>query len=332
MTIHLVLNEIKAGRASPDDIVELPPESWAVNQSPRSSLMFLAEGQRVTLGELLLGMAVSSGNDAAVALALHFAPSVEAFTSLMNAEAGRLFLSSTRFTEPSGISADNRTTALDFARFCRVYLTEHPEAPGLLHTVKEFAYPLAVNTPNSRPGTILQYNHNTLLHIEGIEGLKTGHIDEAGYNIALSVKRGPTRIIVVILGAETEELRDADGEALIEWGFANYRTMSLSPEFIPQAYIWKGKERYVQLKPGGSMELTVSKQRGSVLEIDIQVKEDLEAPLPSGYEAGTFTARDEKGELLRVPLVLTTDMEEGGFFRRLFDSIRLFFKNLFSNG
>jgi D-alanyl-D-alanine carboxypeptidase (penicillin-binding protein 5/6) len=298
--------------------------------------MFLAEGQRVSLGEILLGLSVSSGNDAAVALALHFAPSVEAFTSLMNAEAKRLSLNSTRFAEPSGISAAGRTTALDFARFCRAYLTEHPEAPVLLHRVKEFAYPQEVNTPGSRPGTIVQYNHNTFLHlegaggIEGLEGLKTGYIDEAGYNIALSAKRGATRLIAVILGAETEGQRDADGRALLEWGFANYRTMSFSPEFFPQAHIWKGKERSIQTKPGGGLELTLSRRRGSVLEIDMKLRENLEAPLPSGYEAGTFTARDEEGELLRIPLVLAADAEEGGFFRRLFDGIRLFFRKLFS--
>jgi D-alanyl-D-alanine carboxypeptidase (penicillin-binding protein 5/6) len=330
MTIHLALNEIKAGRAQADELVNLPPESWSVNQSPRSSLMFLNSGQRVTLGELLLGMAVSSGNDAAAAAALRFAPSLEAFTALMNAEAGRLSLSSTVFAEPSGISAENKTTALDFARFCRLYLAEHPEAPGLLHSVREFAYPLAANTPDKKPPTIVQYNHNTLLDLEGVDGLKTGYINEAGYNIALSAKRSNTRLIAVILGAETEESRNGDGKALLDWGFANYKTMTLTIDLLPQVYIWKGKTRYGEVTAAENPQMTASKRRGLVIVMDVELKEDLEAPLPAAYEAGTLIISDEMGELRRIPLVLKESAERGGIWRRFFDSIRLFFKRRFS--
>ncbi|MDR2048939.1 MAG: serine hydrolase, partial [Treponema sp.] len=177
MTIHLALNEIAAGRASADEILVPPAESWARNQAPRSSLMFLGRDQRLSLGELLLGLAVPSGNDAAVAVALRFAPSVKAFVSLMNAEAAALGLSSTRFVDPAGISEDNMTTAMDFARFCSFYIAGHPEALVLLHSVAEFSYPLAVNMLSSvRAPTIVQNNHNPLLgRFDGVDGLKTGY-------------------------------------------------------------------------------------------------------------------------------------------------------------
>ncbi|MDR1306011.1 MAG: D-alanyl-D-alanine carboxypeptidase [Treponema sp.] len=328
MTIHLALREIKAGRASADDLVNLPPESWAENQPPRSSLMFLGRGQRVTLGELLLGLAVPSGNDAAVAAALHLAPTMEAFVTMMNAEAGRLGLASTRFAEPAGISSENTTTAGDFALFCRTYLLEHPDSIGLLHSVPSFAYPTAANA--DQPRTILQYNHNTLLgKIAGVNGLKTGHITEAGYNIAVSASRETTCLIAVLLGAATVEERDRDGEILLAWGFDNFRTLRLSARAIPQARIWGGKEKYASLKPGEPLTFTVSARRAGVVQQDTEIAQDLRAPLRAGTEAGQLIISDGTGELRRVPLVLGKEAPRGSFFRVLLDGIARFFKRLF---
>jgi D-alanyl-D-alanine carboxypeptidase (penicillin-binding protein 5/6) len=332
MTIHLVLEEIAAGRASADEILFPPEASWARNQAPHSSLMFLGRDQRVTLGELLLGLAVPSGNDAAIAAALRFAPSVEAFVSRMNAEAGALGLVSTRFVEPAGISKNNTTTAMDFARFCSFYLARHPEAPGLLHSVREFAYPLAANirspsgAPGSAAGTIVQNNHNPLLgRFEGVDGLKTGHIPEAGYNIAVTAQRNGTRLVAVILGSDSENQRATDGEALLSWGFDNFKTIRPAAGGLPRARIWKGKEKYAELEWENSPVVTVSKKRAQVLFWEPELYADLEAPLPKGARAGTVVLRDETGTLLHIPLLLKNAAPQGGFWRRLFDSIRLFF-------
>jgi D-alanyl-D-alanine carboxypeptidase (penicillin-binding protein 5/6) len=330
MTIHLALREIQKGKVSIDDIVDLPPESWAVNQPPRSSLMFLDRGQRVTLGELLLGMAVPSGNDAAVAAALHLAPTMESFVAMMNAEAGRLGLASTRFVEPAGISAENTTTAMDFSRFCRAYLKEHPTSINRLHSVPGFAYPEAANTGNSQPRTIVQYNHNTLLGIvPGVDGLKTGHITEAGYNIALSARRDETRFIAVLLGAGTETERDRDAEALLNWGFDNFRTLRPSAEYLPAIRIWGGSEKYSTLKPGEPLDFTVSKHRAGVVLQETEVSGDLRAPLAEGAVGGILIISDRMGELRRIPLVLEREVRRGNFFRVIMDSITLFFRRLF---
>jgi len=331
MTIHLALRAIRQHKASADDIVELPPETWAENQPPRSSLMFLGRNQTVTLGELLLGLAVSSGNDAAVAVALHLAPSMEAFTALMNAEAGRLGLVSTRFVEPAGISPQNTTSAGDFARFCRAYLAEHPQSTALLHSVPTFAYPMAVNTGGGFSRTIVQNNRNTLLgRIAGVDGLKTGYINEAGYNIALSAIRGKNRFIVVLLGAGDEGERDRDGEALLEWGFANFKTLRLEAVFMRETRIWGSKEKYYSLKPAGDLTFTVSARRAVVLQQDTELIPWLKAPLPAGEQAGTLIISDGMGTLRRIPLVLEKDASRGNFFRVLFDSISLLFRKLFS--
>ena len=330
MTIHLALRAIRTGKASADSVVALPPETWAENQPPRSSLMFLGKNQTVTLGELLLGMAVSSGNDAAVAAALHLASSMEAFITMMNTEAGRLGLPSTRFTEPAGVSADNTTTAMDYARFCKVYLDEHPESLSLLHSVPSFAYPLAINTAPNMPRTIVQNNRNTLLNkVPGVDGLKTGYITEAGYNLALTARRGETRLIAILLGAGSEEDRDRDGEALLNWGFENFRTLHPVVEFLPAVRIWSGKEKYASLKFTEDLRFTVSTNRAGLLFIETELFPYLKAPLVEGTQCGVLIIKDEIGELRRIPLVLEKEAARGNFFQVFFDSIRLFFHKHF---
>jgi D-alanyl-D-alanine carboxypeptidase (penicillin-binding protein 5/6) len=348
MTIHTVLKEAASRNISLDEKAEVPRQSWAVNQPPRSSLMFLAEGQRVSLRELILGLAVSSGNDAAVAAALRVAPSVEAFVEKMNAEARFLGLEKTRFVEPSGISEHNITTAGDFALFCREYIRLHPENLAEFHSAAAFAYPKPENAPEEEREalvTITQSNRNRLLDaalsggqrstsaVTGVDGLKTGYIDEAGYNIALTAERGGTRLVAVILGAPAnnrgESIRDEDGRNLLNWGFDNFRTVC--PVFpAPEPLrVWKGKTGYVNPAPAESLNFTVRADRGAGLRLTPEYAEPLSAPLPPGSRVGTLVISDNLGELRRVPLVTTENVEQGGFFKRLFDSFRLFFRAVF---
>ena len=330
MTIHLALRAVQSAKISPNDIVTLTPESWADNQPPRSSLMFLGRNQTVTLGELLLGMAVSSGNDAAVATALHIAPSLEAFVAMMNAEAGRLELPSTRFTEPAGVDSKNTTTAMDYSRFCREYLHEHPESLALLHSTASFAYPKAINTGNEPPRTIVQYNRNTLLgKIPGVDGLKTGYIPEAGYNMALTAGRGNTRLIAVLLGAVSEEERDLNGAAMLNWGFDNFKTLRPTVTILPELRIWCGKEKYIPSELAEPLSFTASVRRAGILQIETEIFPELKAPLGKGVQCGVLIISDETGELRRIPLVLEKEAVRGNFFRVLFDSIRLFFSKHF---
>jgi D-alanyl-D-alanine carboxypeptidase (penicillin-binding protein 5/6) len=337
MTIHLALNEVKAGRLSLDEPVSPPRESWAINQPPRSSLMFLAAGQQVSLRDLLLGLAIPSGNDAAVAVALCIAPSVEAFAALMNQEAQRIGLVNTRFVEPSGISEYNYTTALEFARFCRVYLSLHPETLTELHSVPEFAYPKTENVGTAyrnRPGTIVQYNHNRLLgKVEGVDGLKTGYIDEAGYNIALTAERGETRFILVLLGAPArpggDRIRDADGAALLAWAFDTFRTIRPVIGDPEPARLWKGRTDRIRLIPGGPAEFTAPADRGASLWMAVELTDPIIAPVPADQPLGALIISDDRGELHRIPLHSAGPYEAGGFLKRLWDSLRLFFRGLF---
>lgn len=342
MTMHIALEEVAAGRASLDEIVDLPRQSWAISQPPRSSLMFLGAGQRVSLRELLLGLAISSGNDAAVAVALRFAPSIEIFADRMNREGRSLGMTNTRFVEPSGISEYNFTTAIEFASFCRQYLIMHPEAIRDYHSVAEFAYPKAENVADpyrDDPKTRVQRNRNTLLgEVEGMDGLKTGYIDEAGYNIALTAERDGTRFVAIILGAPAspggDRIRDEDGRALLEWGFSNFKTLrTVSPPMEP-VRVWKGRTNWVELVPmegeggGYAWTLTTYAGRGGSLRWEAELTGLLIAPLPDGSAAGTLILSDEFGELRRIPLVTAGGVERGNFFKRLWDSVRLFFMRL----
>ena len=337
MTMHIALKEIAAGRASLDEAVPLPRETWAVSQPRRSSLMFLASGQRVSLRELFLGMAVPSGNDAALAIALRFAPTVEEFAVMMNAEAGKFGMVKTRFVEPSGISEDNLTTAAEFARFCAAYVTLHPETMREYHAVGSFAYPKAENVPavfQRNPGTIVQHNNNRLLGtVEGVDGLKTGYIDESGYNIALTAEREGTRFVAALLGAPAawggERIRDEDGRKLLAWAFDHFKTLRPVIGSLEPVRVWKGKGDWTEAVPLEYPALTVQKERGRGIYLEQEIPGLVIAPLPAGAVLGQLVIYDEFGELTRLPLVSATDVERGGFFKRLTDSLRLFFRRLF---
>jgi D-alanyl-D-alanine carboxypeptidase (penicillin-binding protein 5/6) len=339
MTIHIALSEVAKGNASLDEVVSLPRESWAINQPPRSSLMYLAPGQTVSLRDLLLGLAVPSGNDAAVAVALRFASTIPQFAERMNQEARRFGLLKTHFVEPSGVSEDNRTTAVEFAVFCREYLHLHPETLADYHSVTEFAFPQAANVSEryrNKPGTIVQYNHNSFLKtFTGTDGLKTGYIDEAGHNIAITTEREGTRFIAVILGAPAvyrgDRIRDEDGMKLLTWGFEHYKTLRPTLDTLPPIRVWKGKEDYAEIVPAETLAFTTFRDRGEQLRWEMELTPTIFAPLPQGIFVGSLVLYDAQGELRRIPLITTHDIERGGFFKRLWDSITLLFRSLLNN-
>jgi D-alanyl-D-alanine carboxypeptidase (penicillin-binding protein 5/6) len=334
MTMHLTFNEIEAGRASLDEVFTPPREGWAVSQPPLSSLMGIAAGHSLSLRDLLLGMVIFSGNDAATATALRFAPSLSAFAEVMTREAAALGLGKTRFVDASGYSEDNMTTAREYAEFCRIYIEAHPYSIADYHSVTEFAYPRPENLPEqyrANPGTRLQRNRITLLgRVEGVDGLKTGFIFESGYNIALTAERGGTRFIVIILGGPSDRIRDDDGEKLINWAFANYKTIRPNVGVIMPFRIWKGKADYVGVFASEPLDFTALAERGEYLDVVIEQEDTLIAPLSANSPVGNIVLYDTFGELRRIPLLTAGEVERGNFFKRLIDSIRLFFRRRFS--
>jgi D-alanyl-D-alanine carboxypeptidase (penicillin-binding protein 5/6) len=236
--------------------------------------------------------------------------------------------------EPSGISEYNMTTAAEFAFFCREYLRLHYESLANYHSVREFSFPLAHNVQpvyRDNPRTITQSNRNNLLWtVEGVDGLKTGYIIESGYNIALTAMRGNTRFIAVVLGAPAElggtRARDADGASLLNWAFDNFKTVRPAVPEPDNVRLWKGKENEVELKISGSVNFTSPADRAGRLWYSVVVNEPLIAPLPENFPAGKLILYDTQGELRTLPLLTKRPYERGNFFKRLWHSIRLFFR------
>lgn len=353
MTMHLALQDVTMGKVALNAEVPIPRAAWAINQSWGSSLMFLGPGQRVTLKELLLGLSVCSGNDAAVAVALYLSPSIQDFANRMNEEVRRLGLIHTHFVEPSGISEHNSTTAREFAQFCRYYINQHPEALQEYHSVREFAYPKAENVAEAyrdNPRTIVQTNRNLLLDtLPGVDGLKTGYIIESGYNIALTAQRNGSRLLAVLLGGpgrsslQGGQIRAEDGAKLIEWGFENYKTLKITIPQLPEPRIWKGKENKARLvlsnQPlatqtgividSGNLSFTVEKQRGLDVQQRIELFEPLIAPLDAGIVVGQLVVSDTAGILKQIPIRIERPVPQGNIFKRIWDSILLTLASLF---
>lgn len=329
MTIHLVLEKVNRGEISLNENIELPEESWWMNQPRGSSLMWLNERQQVTLRELLLGLAVPSGNDAAVAVAHYMSGGVEAFAGEMNREARALGLTQTRFVEPSGISEFNITTAMEYAQFCKAYINLHPETITELHSVAEFAYPKPENYPSYWQGkkdVILHHNNNTLLGTLGVDGLKTGYIDESGNNIALTAEQDGTRFIAVLLGFPTAKMRADDGKLLLSWAFDNYKTVKPVMDSFPAVPVWKAAENEAEIIPMDSLNFTARTNRGEPMNWVINIDEPISAPLPAGAVIGNIVFYDSQGELNRVPMIAKNAIQEGNIFKRIWHSIRLFLK------
>jgi D-alanyl-D-alanine carboxypeptidase (penicillin-binding protein 5/6) len=334
MTMHLVMKAINEGRASYEDIVPITDDSWAKNFERRATVMFLEPRHIVTIRELMVGLAVSSGNDAAVALALKFAPSVPEFANMMTAEARNLGLKLTRFVEPSGLSEENMTTANEFTWFCFQYLRQHPDSIKDFHSVPYFNYPTSQNMPaglRNNPPTVTQYNRNALLRLyPGADGLKTGYIDESGYNIALTAQRENNRFLVTLLGAPAQpggdRIRNEDGARLLNWAFENFKTVRPVVGQIENRRLYKGKDDDIELVIAGETVFTAPVGRAEDMWAEAHINEPLIAPLPAGFRVGDLVFFDEYGELNRIPLLTARSYEKGGFFKRFWHSILLLFK------
>lgn len=275
--MYVVEEEIRAGNLSYNDIIYLPPECWACNMPPHSSLMFLGEGQIVTVEELLLGLSICSGNDAAYALAYAICGNMDDFVVKMNQIAVSLGLENTRFVESSGYSELNTTTAKEMAVFARVYIKNHPKSLEKFHSVKSFTYP---KQKNLAPGDILQSqdfsqglphhitmsitqkNTNPLLeNLLGCDGLKTGYIDESGYNLALTATRDNRRFLSVTMkgpGTNTKEGQQGrihDGTELMEYAFKNFSDLYVADYFKPIFLkVYGATEKSINLIPAFNIE------------------------------------------------------------------------------
>lgn len=307
--IYTALRAVESGEANLNDSVNLPPESWSRNIPPGSSLMFLGPGQQVSLDEILEGMAVVSGNDAAIALAYYISGSVPAFVERMNQEVRRLGLLDTHFVEPSGLSEHNQTTAREFASFSRVYIREFPEALERYHAKTRFAHPQPHNLlPGHTESPVYQRATNTMLEtLSGCDGLKTGFIYESGFNITLTVERNGIRYIAVLMGGpgksmrEGSSLRSTDGTALMDWVYKN-RNVRETVESVPiPLTVWAGREQGLWAIPAGSGYLITP--ANVELAIKTEVNHSITAPINAGEQVGMVKYTLNGETVHTVPLI-----------------------------
>jgi len=336
MTIHLAYKAIQEGRFSLDSPIPIHAEDCYPDLPYRSSLLFLGPGMRVSLGELLLGMAVPSGNDAAFAVARALSGSIEDFAREMNREARAMGLTLTRFTEPSGLSEHNMTTAAEFAVFCRQYILLHPQALADLHSVRSLAFPLLRNMPEGFSGQVrpvVQDNRNLLLwDYPGCDGLKTGYIDESGYNIALTAMRDGTRLIAVILGgygastAEGSRTRADNGSRLLDYGFSHFKTLRPKVVSLEPIRLYKGRADQVRLEPGAELVLTARQEDLASMSVRVERDRWALAPLAKGSQVGEIIVSADGRLVKRFPLVTAEEAVKGNPLKCLWHSIILIFK------
>lgn len=340
--MYIAFQEIAAGRVSLDDVVPLPENSWAVNLPRDASLMFLGQGQTVTLRELMRGLAVASGNDAAIAVATYLSGSVKDFVARMNDEAQQLGLRYTHFVEPSGYSEDNVTTARELAAFARVYVNRYPQSLTDFHSVPEISYPLEANLApwmkdRGDSMAVTQRNTNVLLHtLDGCDGLKTGFIYESGFNIALTARRDGMRYLSVTMrgpGRTTREgnqFRERDGRTLMEWAFASFADY-IPLEHIQPSYplaVTGAKGRFTRLEPAWTTPISVPHVTGETPH-DAAAQVTATVVLPThifgGTRAGEAYGKIEYklGDLVleTVPLVSDRTVARAGLWGRFWGTL-----------
>ena len=320
MTSYVIAAEIAAGKVNPDDQVLMSERAWREGGARTDgSFSGFPVNQRAPLRDMEKGMAVQSGNDAAIALAEHVAGTQEAFADLMNSYAAKIGMKNSHFVNAHGLSApEHYSTAHDLALLGRAFVRDFPEAYAY-NSIKEF-------TVNG----ITQPNRNLLLWRDpSVDGIKTGHHSGAGYCLMSSAKRGDQRLVAVVMGSNSERQRADDSLALLNWGFRFYETHKLYEPGKPvaQLKVWKGKADQVQL--GVAQPLLVSVPRGRYAELKpaMEVPKSLVAPIEAGQAIGTVKVSLDGEVVAQAPLVAREAVEQAGFFKRLWDAFWMWWES-----
>jgi len=314
MTAYIVFGALRAKTIVPSQMVSVSQLAWKAE----GSRMFIEPRRAVSVDELMRGMIVQSGNDASIALAELVAGSEEAFVARMNAEAARLGMTDTHFTNVTGLSnPQHYSTAADLAKVAAALIRDYPEYYPL-YSQKEFRY-----------NNITQPNRNRLLWSDPyVDGMKTGHTDAAGWCLVATALRGDRRVLAVVLGATSDAARASEAQKLLNWGFQAFDTVQLyqSGKQVTTLRVWKGAVPEVPAGFLADRYLTLPKGKADKLVVTMQAQEPLVAPISRAQRVGTVKVTLEGKPVAEFPMIALEEVEPASFFGRTWDTVRLWFR------
>lgn len=317
MTLAVLFRAMKEGRIHKTDEFTMSVNAWRNGGAPSgTSAMMVPVNTKVTVDELIQGIAVQSGNDAAMCVAEGMAGSITAFAHMMNDEARRIGLTKSTFANASGLPDPHQLmSARDLATLARYIIDEYPDYYPVF-AQKEFRY------RNHR-----FINRNPLLFLNiGADGLKTGHTDASGYGLVASAVQNGKRLIVVVSGLEKADQRKEEAVKLLDLGFKSYSAVRLfdANEVIGYARVWGGKSWYVPLASKSDVMFTVPKYPANQrISAEIEYKAPLKPPVRKGDQVATLKLSSSTGAATKLPLYATEDVQKGGIFREGIDSLVL---------
>lgn len=320
MTAYLAFSALRDKKLDLEQKVSVSVRAWKVD--PGSSKMFIDPATPVTIKDLLYGLMVQSGNDAAVALAEAVGGDEASFIILMNREADRMGLKSTHFANPHGLpSPENYSTAQDLAVLASRLIADYPEYYKI-DSVKSFKY-----------NKIEQPNRNRLLWLDPtVDGMKTGHTDAAGYCLVASAKRpagsGERRLISVLLGATSDQSRAQESQKLLNWGFQNFEAIKLysKGEAVATPEVWKGAKNQVKIGFAHDVFVTLPKGVAAKMKPLLERKDPMVAPIQENSKAGLLKVMVDGKQIVELQIVALEQVDQAGMLGRAWDSIRLWLK------
>ncbi len=314
MTVHVVSNELGSGRITLDDEVLVSKKAWKMP----GSRMFIEVNKKVSVGDLLKGIIIQSGNDASVALAEHVSGSEEVFVELMNQYASKLGMSNSHFMNSTGLPDEQHyTTAKDMAILADALIRDGSEIYAL-HSVKEFTF-----------NKITQQNRNKLLWRDpDVDGIKTGHTEAAGFCLVASAKKENMRLISVVMGSESEGARAKATQSLLGYGFRFYETQKLygANENITSVKIWKGDTEELVLGLDADLHVTFPRGQKNQLRTEFNLSKKYIAPVNRGNVLGNLKITLADEDIADAKLIALQSVNEGSVIVRLKDNFLLLFE------
>ncbi len=315
MTAEVVFRALKDGKLKLTDEFTMSEHAWRTGGAPsRTSSMFVPINTPATIDDLIKGLLIQSGNDAAICLAEGLSGSEAKFAERMTAEARRLGLTKSTFANPSGLyDPGQQMTAREIALLAHHLIQEYPEYYPIF-SQRLFEY---------RKHKF--YNRNPLLPLDiGADGLKTGYIKESGYNLVGSAVQNGKRLIVVVMGLPTESDRTSEAKKLLDWGYRSFAPFKLfdAGETVGSARVWGGEQFYVPLTGDGPISVILPRvPENPRLKAEIIYDGPLKPPVKKGTRVATLRVTSQTNQVNEVPLYAAQDVEPGGLVRRGLDSL-----------